>query len=543
MSDIPQSSQENNAAPSEQPAEIESVLTSETPSESVIAPADPAVDELASEQKKEQSSERLFPDNFYEWNGENFTMSVSYGDFYQKEYVLNSEADLLNDNRDDFTWGVTRHPGLLESGEQLAIQKAIPRTDRGAFWANAFRNGAASLQHAPNRNGGQGLRAAVRPGSDYRSALETPNGKVAFAIPKVADSEAPVLSGSAALFRLQSLLGRGPTIQIPLVHSGFWVTLKAPTNQVLINLYEQISQEKITLGRSTHGIVFSSLSAYTARIILETLKDHICDTTLVIEQDKDIFDFIRIPDMNLLLLGWARTIWPKGFNLIRSEVSEEGAATGKVIGGLVDLAKMITYDNTAFTDWQKAHMAQRASHVMKLEAIQRYQQEVAIWRGKQIEINDKVKIELRVPTISEYFVSSQRWIDGVVELVESTLIFGGSEELKNQKILVQSQANIARQYGHWINKFILDEQEVTDPETIDDSIDIISAEDSFNTKFFQSVSEYGDDISFTVIGVPEPNFKEVSPGKRFSRIIPIDPLSHFFNLLVSRAAKIAPRAE
>lgn len=516
---------------------VEKVLTtSETPE----VKTDASTDKIATDDKKPVQQ---FPDSYYEWNGENFTISVSYDEFFKNQYLINSESDVLNKDRDDFSWGVTHHPGLIGSDKQFNIQKAIPKTDKGARWATYLKNGVASLAHAPGHSAGQGLRAAVREGSNWQQVIETPNGKIGFSIPKIADVDAPVLTGTAALFRLQSLLGRGPTIQIPLIHSGFWVSLKAPTNQVLINLYEQISQEKITLGRSTHGLVFSSLSSYTSRIILETLKDHIHDTTLAIDPDKDIFDYIRVPDINLLLIGWARTIWPKGFNLIRSELTEEGAESGKIIGGVVDLAKMIWYDTTPLTDRQKAHMAQRASRVMKPESIQRFQEDIAIWQGTQVEINENVKIALRIPTISEYFVSSQRWIDGVVELVESTLIFSGSEELKNQKILIQSQANIARQYSHWISKFVLGEQEITDAETIGEAIDVISSEDSFNDKFFKAVSEFSDDISISLVGTPEPNFKEINQNKRFSRIIPVDPLSHFFNLLVSRAAKIAPRAE
>lgn len=527
----------NHAESGDAAQPVESVLiTPETPE---IKP-DTTPEESAVEDKKPVQH---FPDSYYAWNGENFTISLSYEEFFKNPYFINSESDVLNKDRDDFSWGVTHHPGLIGSDKQYGIQKAIPKTDKGARWATYLKNGVASLSHAPGHSGGQGLRAAVREGSDWQQVIDTQNGKIGFSVPKIADVDAPVLTGTAALFRLQSLLGRGPTIQIPLVHSGFWVSLKAPTNQVLINLYEQISQEKISLGRSTHGLVFSSLSSYTSRIILETLKDHIHDTTLAIDQDKDIFDYIRIPDINLLLTGWARTIWPKGFNLIRSELTEEGAESAKVIGGVVDLAKMVWYDRTPFTDRQKAHMAQRASRVMKPESIQRYQEDIAIWRGTQVEINENVKIALRVPTISEYFVSSQRWVDGVVELVESTLIFSGSEELKNQKILVQSQANIARQYSHWISKFVLGEQEITDAETIGEAIDVISSEDDFNDKFFKAISEFNDDIAVSLIGIPEPNFKEITKGKRFSRIIPVDPLSHFFNLLVSRAAKIAPRAE
>lgn len=512
--------------------------------EALLTDAVPAMPEVDS------TESRIFPEEYYAWTGSNFNIGATEEDYYKNPRIVKEVKDLVDKDRREFTYLPSHLPELVGTTAMNKIKKAIPKSEQGAMYRAAINLGVQNLDHSGNQAAVQGMRRGNRGGSKWDHAI-TGNGgsKIGLSVPKLADADAPVLAGEAAVFRMYSLMGRGPTIQVPLIHSGFWVSLKAPTNETLINLYEMLDQEKIALGRSTHGLVFSASSSYTARVILQVLKDHIHDSTLVLEGDQNILDHTKILDMDLLLMAWARTIWPKGYNLIRPELTPEGAATAKVISAIVDLARMVWFDGSTLTDWQFSHMAQRASGKMKLDSVQRYQQELAIWQGREVVIQEadeavglgSIKVKLRVPSISEYFVSSQRWVDGVVNLVESTITSDGNENIKNQKISTQSRSNIARQYTHWIEKFIIAESDVPAPEDIDKLMDVQSGEDTFNDKFYKAVSEFREDAGFAIVGIPEPNFKEVSPGKRFAKIIPIDPLSHFFNLLASRAAKISTR--
>ncbi len=514
----------------------------ESPDTSTNTSADGAGNETSPQMSdhKKQAFDRLFPDEYYQWSGQNIELSFDYDEFLKNAKTITKPSDFYDkDNGMDFVCYPSRNPGLIEPDELVSIEESINRGEAGKLWKQCRKSGSSNLANSHDRAGGQGLKALNRPDSLFESSITSDKGKIHLALPKLADPTAPVLTGTAALFRLMALTGRGPIIQVPLVHSGFWVSLRAPSNDILVNMYEQIAQEKIPLGRNTHGLIFSSLSSYTCRIILEVLKDHIHDTTAQLEADQNIFDLIKITDIDMLLIGWARIIWPRGFNLIRTEMSVEGASTGKLISGNVDLSRMIHYDTKAMTPWQKNHLAERGSRSMSIDTIKRYQEEVSVWKGRNIQYNDAVAVELTVPSISDYFSSSERWINGIVELVESTLTFDGVDELKNQKLRIQAQANIARQYTHWVGKVILGEQIVVDPTTIDDLINSLNSDPDFSDKFNKAISEYRDDIAVAVVGIPEPNFKEVRPGKWNARIIPIDPLSHFFNLLASLVMRLS----
>lgn len=490
---------------------------------------------------------RTHPDEYYDWDGSNFEINLSEAEYFKNTKVLAKYGDLYG-LTGDVAHLISHNPNLILPEQLEKIRVAGRDSESGKFWRENFAIGVRNVAAASNRRGAQGMRTMIRAGATYRYSIPTDKGGIGFAAPKLADSNAPVLAGQPAMFRMQHLMGRSPILQIPLVHSGFWVSLNAPSNKILINLYEMISQEKIDLGRNTHGMAFSALSAYTARIVMQVLQEHIHDTTLKIDKaDKTVMDYIQAPDLNLILMGWARTIWPKGFNLIRAEATPEGAAASRTVSGVVDLSKMVWFDTSILTPWQKTHLANRNSESMTTESVERYQKELAVWQGREMVIkrddegNPIVKIMLRVPTLNQYFTSSQRWVDGLVELVESTLTSEGSEAIKNNKIGIMASANMPRQHTHWIEKFTLGDQDAVDQETIEQLVDSLSGEDSFNEDFATAVREFTEDVSIAVVGIPEPNFKEVSPGKNFSKIIPIDPLSHFFSLLASRALRIAPR--
>ena len=70
------------------------------------------------------------------------------------------------------------------------------------------------------------------------------------------------LTGEAAVIRIQSMIGLGGVVHIPLWHSGFWVTIKTPTDLQLIDLHEQTLQGKIEAGRNMFGLGFSNDLVY-----------------------------------------------------------------------------------------------------------------------------------------------------------------------------------------------------------------------------------------------------------------------------------------
>jgi len=63
------------------------------------------------------------------------------------------------------------------------------------------------------------------------------------------------LTGEAALLRINALRGRGGVFHIPLYHSGFWVTIKSPSDARLLQMEYEFFKSRITLGRAILGAI------------------------------------------------------------------------------------------------------------------------------------------------------------------------------------------------------------------------------------------------------------------------------------------------
>ena len=375
---------------------------------------------------------------------------------------------------------------------------------------------------------------------DLRQYLSTERGRVGYSSPKFAE-EGKKLSGDAAILRFRSLLGMGSIVSIPLWHSGFHITIRTPSESALIELRRRIVESKITLGRSTHGLIFSNQSSYTTQWIVDLILDHLHETSL--KNRENIRQKIKTPDLPVLIWGLACCVWPKGFHYVRSLMTGEGINDKKVVEGKINVSKLMFVDNTAFTDFQKRHMANKTAGSVPDEALERYQQEFAGNAGRAIDLldNGAIVLNLHIPSIDAYIASGQSWISSLIQIIDQT--FTGEndeEEARNEKIIEHARATTLRQYSHWVNSITVEDSEITDREQIDAMLTSLSENDEMRKKYFDAIAKYIDDVTVAVIAIPETSGKP-SGLPRFPRLIPIDPLSTFFTLIMQRTARIQTR--
>mgnify|MGYP000995828334 CR=1 FL=1 len=375
-----------------------------------------------------------------------------------------------------------------------------------------------------------------RVNSLFRQYLQTEKGRVGFAVPKFAESDVSKVAGDKAVLRVRALMGMGSLISIPLWHSGFWITISAPSEMALLELRRRLMDDKVTLGRQTHGLVFNNTQSFTTGWLLDMVMDLFYDSTL--KDQSKIRSMIKTPDLPILFWGLACAIWPNGYQYSRAILTEEGIKSKEIVTGKIDVAKLMWVDNNSFTTHQKAHMSNRIPGSVTEDAVNRYLDDFALFKGREVEMNENVKINLNVPSADEYVRSGHKWVSDIITMVDR-IFTSDADDLDSRRVAIDENARVTsiRQYGHWIESISIDGVEHKDRDTIDAVLNVLSENSELRKKIFREVGRYIDDITVAVIAIPESTGKETGLP-RFPRLIPLDVGAVFFTLLMQRIDRL-----
>lgn len=389
-------------------------------------------------------------------------------------------------------------------------------------------------------------------GRDFKQGLDFGGKRFSAARPRFKNTESEKLTGERAVLRMMTHLGTGSLFQVPLWHSGFWLTIKAPVDSEIVELNRLMTADKIEMGRQTYGLAFSNQSSYTTDRLVQFVLDHIYDSTLKrdqIPQDGGYKSIIAAQDYPSLLWSIVCSRYPDGFQYSRSCVSNPDKCN-HVVNELINVHKLQWVDNASLTAWQQAHMSNRQSSKMDLASVKRYQEELTRTQNKTIKFKEGTESEfsmtLRSPTISEYVQSGHRWISDIVALVERTVGMEAREVERESFITKHCQATAMRQYQHWVKEIEHGDNSYDDQETIEKLLDSLSTDDEVREAFIQEVIDYINQSTISVIGIPVfdcPKCGGTQEEKSSPKnaLIPLDVNQVFFGLVSQQLAKIESR--
>jgi hypothetical protein len=427
-----------------------------------------------------------------------------------------------------------------------AAMEAIPKLAVSA--TNATRDLIAAIESgfeiSPEEDMFDG--SVSREDAAWRQSVKGSIGPMAAARPKFTAHEDRKLSGVQAVLRIQGLLGQGGIIQIPLWHSGFWITISTPSEGELLELERRISDEKILLGRVSNGRVFSNTSVFIANHIVDMLMGKIFDSSLKEQSPRKIRSLIRSHDIQHIAWGLACSIWPNGFKYARAILGET-TDKHKVITEELNLSKLQWTDTSCLTERQIAHMSRRQSGAMTTESLEIYRNDFLKAQPSLFKLSDSISVLLSVPDVDTYLASGQRWINDIVATNDRLFGMDQDETTRNNYMIDQSRATSVRQYGHWVKGIVLDGHEADpylmedQPEVVEDMLNKMSANDSVRNAFFESVTTYMEDSTISVIAVPTVSASEEDVYPRFPHLLPIDALTTFFSLLAQKTQRIRSR--
>lgn len=390
--------------------------------------------------------------------------------------------------------------------------------------------------------------------ADYFQSIELNGTKLAGAQPKFKQLENQTLTGERAAIRLMSHLGLGTLFQVPLWHSGIWITFKAPTESEIIELNRRGIADKIAMGRSSYGLAFSNTASYTTDRIIDFALDHVYDTSININEipSSDLKNWIDSQDIPSLIWGFICTMYPKGFQYRRACVADPEKCN-HVVEEMLNVSKLQWTNRLALTDWQKTHMSSRRSNTKDKASIKRYKEEMLKTQKRRVTFNEgtdaEIAITLKTPTIGEYVDAGHRWVSEIIEMVDQALGQEIRDNERNEYILKHAQASSMRQYVHWVESIEMGSNIIVDMESIENSFNMLSSHNDIRNKFIEETVRYINESTISVIGIPvydcpvckTPQDEQSFDLPQHKNIIPLDMIQLFFVLLTQRLLKIEDR--
>lgn len=466
----------------------------------------------------------------------------------RKHKVLNIFKPAVKFVESDLTLSLPSHTNKVLSDKLKGISLDERPSESQTKWRKVIEKSVDMVSYADGF-----VDSLNREGSEFEQIVEVNDTKLRPSVPAIRTTQNENLKGDRGIMRALTQLGLGTVFMVPLYSAGFWVKFKAPTEGYLLDLNRALIADKVNLGRSTYGLAFSSTSSYTHDRILDAVLDHISEATINIADINrvELLRLIPVMDLNTLIWGFACTMFPNGVQYERACVADPEKCDF-VIKELLDLTFLHRVDKSQLTAKQKAFMVERRPNTKTIEQVKDYQSEFLINGNRAISINSdndsEIIFNLKTPSIAEYIEKSNSWISEIVEVVETALTDHNQDE-RNNFINAKAAASVMRQFTHYVDSVeLVDSNFITDPNTIQELLDVVSTDDKLRSGFIEKVVKYINETALVIIAIdsfdcPKCGEKnEIETGKdEFKELIPLDILQLFFTLLSARMRRLRSR--
>lgn len=376
-----------------------------------------------------------------------------------------------------------------------------------------------------------------REDAHWAQSVQTDTGTLRAGKAKLSADADPVL-------RMRSELGLGGLVQIPLYHSGIWITYKTPSDTELLELEQRIALDKAAMGRQSNGMVFSSTEVYATSHIVDFALNFVYASTLPNKDPALHKEMILCTDIPQLIWGLLLAIYPQGYPLLQPCVANPETCD-HVIEQLINLAKISWTDTNRLTTQQKNFMKQRKDP-QTVERIRDYQSQFVFKANGEIKIHDRASLRIRVPSIKQAQDSGFAWVDEIANATQKAFSMKMGQNERDAYIQSQSLITSLRQYSHWCGEVVNydkdgNELAYDEPKVVDELIQVIGESDDLVDKTLKAILAYIDACSITVIAVPKwkcPKCQgEIDPEYlKHPRLVPLDVVNVFFILRVQKVA-------
>lgn len=360
------------------------------------------------------------------------------------------------------------------------------------------------------------------------------------------------LTQESSVARIYALLGVGEVVQVPLWHSGFWITIKPIKQKDFINLYNSLSSQTTKLGRETNSLIYSNYSVVFIRILVEFILAHITEHTIKINDDETILDYIKVQDLYPMVNGLLAAMYPRGIDIVKCCVNStkldpesnkplcDYSLTAKV-----DSKKLLWVNRRALDKYMISQMSKRTSASVSTSEVKEYQNRV---KKNQVDIEStsmsgiKIRLTLKTPNLREYIDQGEKWVNDLISDVEKLYTPQDTDSEKISKLTDAILTSRLNTYNGYIDKvtFIASDNTETTFDTTDgvrEALDTISNDQDLFLDIIKKIGEFYTNNSIAIVATP--NFvcpkcnssqEDGSQNKTFTEFIPLNVIDNFFVL-------------
>lgn len=380
-------------------------------------------------------------------------------------------------------------------------------------------------------------------GGQWQQTLEYEGHRLGLARPRQTVKRGQ-LSGHEARLRVNAAVGLGSVVSVPCWHTGAWLNMKAPSNATLLELERRIGNLKIDLGRKTQGASFSNVAVFTNIHLINVALEHVYGGTIRPDL-KVLKDRLLITDIPLVVWGFACSIWQDGYPMERPCVKDPSVCN-HVDEAKVRITKLLWVNNRMINDQQRVHMLEREKEA-DLKDLEAYQKQHSAPQTRLLDISDRVKVRLKVPTISAYEKAGFDWVDRIVKATDEA--FGQSlrGDERNAYIFDQARTTSMMRYAHFVDEVLFldedgqEESFVKDADGIRGVLETLSSDRKHTKAFISGVTKFIRSAIIAAIGIPRytcPACKGEAPEEdspeHLAEIIQIEMNEVFFTLQYMR---------
>ncbi len=386
--------------------------------------------------------------------------------------------------------------------------------------------------------------ALADPNAEWRNVLSYSGTNINIGRPKFTNKgRGAKMSSERLQLSIRSKLGLGAPVQVPLMASGFYAMVKPLGEDRIIALWREIIAETVRLGRVTHGLLFSNNQVFTARAIFKAWVDELVETTVSDLPKENYADHIMINDLPLIAHSLASSIYPNGFPLSRAVFTEDTKLPKEEVKQLIDVRKSLFMNRKMFTDQQLGHMVKRIDQPMTLKAIKDYRDQFAFSQNTIVDLGEGIVLHLHTPSLREYFDSGEKWINEIIATVHGALGEDPDEKKRLSYISQLALASRLRQYSHYVRAIEEDGELYNTRENVDKVLNSLSASQEITRKFNKAISDYINNTQVSLIATTSVNeYEDTVSGEKWPRLIPIDAISVFFQLVEQKLRGITSRS-
>jgi hypothetical protein len=290
---------------------------------------------------------------------------------------------------------------------------------------------------------------------------------------------------------------------------------------------------------------------------MEFIEKHIANTSLDL-QGRDIREFIKVQDLQPLVLGLIKAMKPNGYAFTKTcinslELDEQGTPKCNfTVTGTVDPEKMLWVNTAALTEKMISHMSKRAPKTVSIDEVIEYQKNLQVNNDKIVSIKDDIgnsyNFKLSIPSLETYINSGEEWVLKVNKLIVDAVTDNKNEDEDEifNRILKTVILGI---YKHFITEVeFSDHTIVKDKDTLSELIEVMSASDVLVNSLIAEIRKYIDDYAIAVVGTTNyvcpacGSVQREDDGTVLRNIIPLDVVKNFFDLSALKVAKIERRS-